>query len=99
MTYKPITAKAMARRTGFTFTQYYWRLHQWLRRRCDRLTVKQRKTILYGLSLVYLVCALMVTLQAFLPQKENSVPVHTDVRMDGKIRIDTLYDAVTNDTP
>lgn len=57
---------------SFSPTRCYLRLHLWLRKRCDRLTVQQRKVIVYGLSIVYLICSLWMIVQFFLPQKEES---------------------------
>lgn len=46
----------MARKRNYLLARYYLKLHLWLRHRCDRLTVRQRKAIVYVLSLVYLIC-------------------------------------------
>ena len=62
----------MARKRNYLLARYYLKLHLWLRHRCDRLTVRQRKAIVYGLSLVYLVCSIWMIAQYFLPPKGGS---------------------------
>lgn len=65
----------MARKANYSFTRHYLRLHLWLRHRCERLTIRQRKAVVYGLSFVYLICCLWMIAQFFLPQKERlSIP-------------------------
>lgn len=61
-------------------------MHLWLRRRCDRLTVGQRRVIVYGISLVYLVCSLWMIAQFFLPRKEEALPIRRAKIMDSPIR-------------
>ena len=61
---------ATTRKQRFSLTRYYLVAHLWLRHRCERLTTKQRKVIVYGLSLVYLVCSIVMIAQFFLPQKD-----------------------------
>ncbi len=86
----------MARRRGFSFARQYLRLHLWLRRRCDKLTIRQRKVIVYGLSLVYLVCSIVMVAQFFLPQKKEVLPIPTSEIVDSPIRTDSLYARPTN---
>jgi hypothetical protein len=63
---------AMGKVTVFSMKQNYLWLHQWIRKQCDQLTIRQRKVIVYGLSIVYLICSLWMIVQFFLPQKEES---------------------------
>ena len=73
---------ATTRKQRFSLTRYYLVAHLWLRHRCERLTTKQRKVIVYGLSLVYLVCSIVMIAQFFLPQKEEVLPIPTGELMD-----------------
>lgn len=81
----------MARRRGFSPARNYLKLHLWLRRRCNKLTTNQRKVIVYGLSLVYLVCSIWMIAQFFLPQREEVLPIPTGELLDSPIRMDSLY--------
>lgn len=63
----------------------------WLRHRCNKLTTKQRKIIVYGLSLVYLICSIVMIAQLFLPQKEEALPIPKGELLDSPIRMDSLY--------
>lgn len=82
----------MARKENHLLARYYLRLHLWLRRRCDKLTTNQRKVIVYGLSLVYLICSIWMIAQLFLPQKEEALPIPTGELPDSPIRrMDSLY--------
>ncbi len=82
----------MARRRGFLPARNYLKLHLWLRHRCNRLTIRQRKVIVYGLSLVYLVCSIWMIAQFFLPQREEVLPFPTSQIVDSPIqRMDSLY--------
>ena len=82
----------MARKRDYLLARHYLRLHLWLRHRCDRLTVRQRKAIVYGLSLVYLICSLWMIAQFFLPQREEVLPFPTSQIVDSPIRrMDSLY--------
>ena len=86
----------MARKANYSFARHYLRLHLWLRHRCERLTIRQRKAIVYGLSFVYLVCSLWMIAQFFLPQKERlSIPKGR--LLDSPIRTDsTLHELQGN---
>lgn len=86
----------MARRRGFSPARNYLKLHLWLRHRCDRLTTTQRKVIVYGLSLVYLACSIVMVAQFFLPQREEVQPFPTSEIVDSPIRTDSLYARPTN---
>lgn len=79
----------MERTRGFSFARHYLRAHLWLRHRCDRLTARQRKLIVFSLSFVYLVCSLVMIAQFFLPQKEE-LPIPAGRLMDSPIRKDSV---------
>lgn len=83
----------MARKGNHPLARHYLRLHLWLRHRCEKLTIRQRKEIVYGLSLVYLICSLWMIMQFFLPPKEEELPIPKGKLMDSPIRTDsTLYE-------
>lgn len=84
----------MARKGNYSFARHYQSLsHLWLRHRCERLTIRQRKGIVYGLSLVYLVCSLWMIAQCFLPPKEEKLPIPKGRFLDSPIRTDsTLHE-------
>lgn len=86
----------MARRKGIIFARQYLKLHLWLRHRCDRLTIRQRKVIVYGLSFVYLVCSIGMIAQLFMPPKEEKQPIPKGKLMDSPIRTDSLLAHHTN---
>lgn len=50
----------------YTYLRLYIKAHLWLRERCERLSEGQRKTIVFGLSLIYLLCSLWMIAEAFL---------------------------------
>lgn len=54
--------------TRFSLYRYYLGLHYWLRARCDRLSPKARRYVVYGISLLYLACSLMMLAQVFFPR-------------------------------
>lgn len=82
----------MARKRNHLLSRHYLRLHLWLRHRCERLTIRQRKAVVYGLSFVYLICCLWMIAQFFLPQKDRlSIP--KGILLDSPIRTDsTLHE-------
>lgn len=86
----------MARKGNHLLSRHYLRLHLWLRHRCERLTIRQRKAVVYGLSFVYLVCCLWMIAQFFLPQKDRlSIP--KGILLDSPIRTDsTLHELQGN---
>ena len=86
----------MARKRNYLLARYYLKLHLWLRHRCDRLTTKQRKFIIYGLSLVYLVCSIWMSAQFFLPQREEVLPFPTSEVVDSPIQTDSLHRITDN---
>ena len=87
--YRPINDKAMARKRNFLLSRHYLRFHLWLRHRCERLTIRQRKEIVYGLSFIYLLCSLWMIAQFFLPPKKEKLPIPTGKLMDSPIRTDS----------
>ncbi|WP_373724473.1 hypothetical protein [Bacteroides heparinolyticus] len=86
----------MARKRNYLLARYYLKLHLWLRHRCDRLTIRQRKVIVYALSLVYLVCSIWMIAQFFLPQKGEALPIPTGELLDSPIRTDSLHRSTDN---
>ena len=88
-TYRPINDKAMARKRNFLLSRQYLRFHLWLRHRCERLTIRQRKEIVYGLSFIYLLCSLWMIAQFFLPPKKEKLPIPTGKLTDSPIRTDS----------
>ena len=88
-TYRLINDKAMARKRNFLLSRHYLRFHLWLRHRCERLTIKQRKEIVYGLSFIYLLCSLWMIAQFFLPPKKEKLPIPTGKLTDSPIRTDS----------
>ena len=87
--YRLINDKAMARKRNFLLSRHYLRFHLWLRHRCERLTIRQRKEIVYGLSFIYLLCSLWMIAQFFLPPKKEKLPIPTGKLMDSPIRTDS----------
>ena len=88
-TYRLINGKAMARKRNFLLSRQYLRFHLWLRHRCERLTIRQRKEIVYGLSFIYLLCLLWMIAQFFLPPKKEKLPIPTGKLTDSPIRTDS----------
>ena len=87
--YRPINDKAMARKRNFLLSRHYLRFHLWLRHRCERLTIRQRKEIVYGLSFIYLLCSLWMIAQFFLPPKKEKLPIPMGKLTDSPIRTDS----------
>ena len=85
-TYRPINDKVMARKVNFLLSCQYLRFHLWLRHRCERLTIRQRKEIVYGLSFIYLICSLWMIAQFFLPPKKEKLPIPTGKLTDSPIQ-------------
>lgn len=80
----------------YIFLRNYLKVHLWLRSRCDRLSIGQRKAILYGLSMLYFICSCIMIAQFFIPQKQVNdkttrqklidSPIHRDI-----FDIDSIY--------
>ena len=79
----------MARKRNFLLSRQYLRFHLWLRHRCERLTIRQRKEIVYGLSFIYLLCSLWMIVQFFLPPKKEKLPIPMGKLTDSPIRTDS----------
>ena len=84
--YRLINDKAMARKRNFLLSRHYLRFHLWLRHRCERLTIRQRKEIVYGLSFIYLLCSLWMIAQFFLPPKKEKLPIPMGKLTDSPIQ-------------
>ena len=89
--YRLINDKAMARKRNFLLSRQYLRFHLWLRHRCERLTIRQRKEIVYGLSFIYLLCSLWMIAQFFLPPKKEKLPFPMGKLTDSPIRTDSTF--------
>lgn len=81
----------MARKGNHLLARHYLRLHLWLRHRCEKLTIRQRKEIVYGLSLVYLICSLWMIAQFFLPPKEERLSIPKGTIIDSNIHTDSVF--------
>lgn len=79
----------MARKVNYLLAHHYLRFHLWLRHRCERLTIRQRKAIVYGLSFIYLICSLWMIAQFFLLPKKEKLPIPTGKLTDSPIRVDS----------
>ena len=79
----------MARKVNYLLAHHYLRFHLWLRHRCERLTIRQRKEIVYGLSFIYLLCSLWMIAQFFLPPKKEKLPIPTGKLTDSPIWTDS----------
>ena len=90
--YGAINAKAMS--TRFSLYRYYLGLHFWLRAYCDRLSPRTRRRLVYGISVLYLACSLVMIAQVFFPRKVAQQPPiprhqHLDVPLRPS-RLDSL---------
>ena len=90
--YGAINAKAMS--TRFSLYRYYLGVHYWLRAYCDRLSPRTRRRLVYGISVLYLACSLVMIAQVFLPRKVAQQPPiprhqHLDVPLRPS-RLDSL---------
>ena len=90
--YGAINAKPMS--TRFSLYRYYLGLHYWLRAYCDRLSPKARRYVVYGISVLYLACSLVMIAQVFFPRKVAQQPPiprhqHLDVPLRPS-RLDSL---------
>ena len=83
--YGAINAKAMS--TRFSLYRYYLGLHYWLRARCDRLSPKARRYVVYGISMLYLACSLTMLVQVFYPRQEaRQLPIPRRQYLDAPLR-------------
>lgn len=81
----------MARKGNHLLSRHYLRLHLWLRHWCERLTIRQRKAIVCGLSFVYLICCLWMIAQFFLPPKEERLSIPKGTIIDSNIHTDNVF--------
>lgn len=82
----------MGKKQDYSFTRLYLRLHLGLRKRCDRLSQRQRKVIVYSLSIAYLICAIAMIAQLFISHKEpQEPPFSVGELVDSPIQRDTLH--------
>ena len=73
--------------TRFSLYRYYLGLHYWLRTRCDQLSPKARQYVVYGISLLYLACSLMMLAQVFFPgQEARQLPIPRRQHLDAPLR-------------
>lgn len=87
----------MKQKGSYLLARHYLKLHLWLHRRCNKLTTNQRKIIVYGLSLVYLICSIVMIAQFFLPQTKETLPIPMGELRDSPIRrMDSLYACPTD---
>ena len=57
----------------------------WLKQQCERLSTKQRKTLVYGISLVYLLCSLFMIAQFFVTPHTTALPIPKNEYLDSPI--------------
>ncbi|MDO4708000.1 MAG: hypothetical protein Q4A61_06250 [Porphyromonadaceae bacterium] len=70
-----------------SFYRHYLQLHYWLREQCDRLSLKARKRLVYGISVAYLLCSLAMIAQFFLPKEEEPrIPIPEGQLIDAPIQ-------------
>ena len=80
--------------TRFSLYRYYLGVHYWLRAYCDRLSPRTRRRLVYGISVLYLACSLVMIAQVFFPRKVAQQPPiprhqHLDVPLRPS-RLDSL---------
>ena len=72
--------------TRFSLYRYYLGVHYWLRARCDRLSPKARRYVVYGISMLYLACSLMMLVQVFFPRQEaRQLPIPRRQHLDAPL--------------
>lgn len=76
----------------------YLKLHLWLKTKCERLTLRQRRIFLFSVSTVYFICSAGLIVSVFIPGKERSKSEQTDKTkrnipelIDTPVRKDSLY--------
>ena len=73
--------------TRFSLYRYYLRVHYWLRAYCDRLSPRARRYVVYGISVLYLACSLMMLVQVFFPRQEaRQLPIPRRQHLDAPLR-------------
>jgi hypothetical protein len=81
----------------------YLKLHLWLKARCERLTLRQRKIFLYSVSGVYFICCIGLIMPLFIPEKDagkthkENIPelIDTPIQKDSLYRCETFEQATT----
>lgn len=79
----------MARKRNFLLSRHYLRFHLWLRHRCERLTIKQRKEIVYGLF--HLSAVLALDDSAVFPSSKEGKTTHPHGKADGQSHTNRQY--------
>ena len=80
----------------------YLKLHLWLKAKCEKLTMRQRRIFFYSVSTVYLLCSAALIVSAFIPEKDSERTDEMEVKeykiapdmpelIDTPIRKDSLY--------
>ena len=80
----------------------YLKLHLWLKTRCERLTLRQRRIIFFSISTIYFLSSLGLIVSAFIPEKDSERTDEMEVKeykiapdmpelIDTPIRKDSLY--------
>lgn len=54
-----------------------------LRRKCERLSTKQREALVYGISGLYLLCSLLMIAQFFVSPKATELPIPKNEHFKG----------------
>ena len=73
--------------TRFSLYRYYLGVHYWLRAYCDRLSPRTRRRLVYGISVLYLACSLMMLVQVFFPRQEaRQLPIPRRQHLDAPLR-------------
>jgi len=90
--YGAINAKAVS--TRFSLYRYYLGLYYWLRAYCARLSPRDRRRLVYGISVLYLASSLTMIAQVLFPREAALQPPipkyqHLDVPLRPS-RLDSL---------
>ncbi|MDK7763982.1 hypothetical protein QP580_11240 [Prevotella bivia] len=84
-------------RTKVLLGKYYVRAHLWLRHRCDGLSIRQRKIVVYGLSTIYFIGSCVMIAQFFLPHDKEELPIPKMGKLiDSPVRTDSLHRHIIN---
>ncbi|NCB83780.1 MAG: hypothetical protein EOM44_04665 [Bacteroidia bacterium] len=60
----------------------YLKLHLWLKAGCERLTLRQRKIILFSVSSIYFLCCIGLIIPVFIPEKNETNTEQTEIKTD-----------------
>lgn len=66
--------------------QAYNKLHLWLRSKCDKLSLRQRRIFLYSVSTAYFISSILLIISLFIPSKN----------LDGKEELKEAEEALNN---